>query len=128
MKLLLDTHAFVWAATGDPRLPEAAAGLIADPANSRTLSVASAWEMSIKARSGRWPDAAVMLDTIEEACADLDTSLLTIDLGAAIEAGRLEWSHRDPFDRMLVAQSMLGGYALLTVDRQFADSGARLAL
>lgn len=128
MRLLLDTHIFVWAATGDERLPRAAVALIIDPSNSRTLSVASTWEMSIKASSGRWPEAASMLDDIETAATDLDTALLPIDLASSIAAGRLDWSHRDPFDRMLAAQTRLGGYSLLTVDSAFAGADVDLAL
>ena len=119
MRLLLDTHIFVWAATGDDRLSADAAALLVDPGNSRTLSVASTWEMSIKGSSGRWREAASMLDDITTAAADLDTAILPIDLAATIAAGRLDWSHRDPFDRMLAAQARLGGYALLTVDAAF---------
>ncbi len=128
MRLLLDTHIFVWAATGDDRLSKHAAALLVDPGNSRTLSVASTWEMSIKANSGRWPEAASMLDDITTAATDLDTAILSIDVDATIAAGRLDWTHRDPFDRMLAAQTRLGGYALLTVDAAFAGVDVDLAL
>lgn len=128
MRLLLDTHIFVWAATGDDRLSKAAAALLVDPDNTRTLSVASTWEMAIKGSSGRWPEAASMLDDITTATTDLDTAILSIDVAATIAAGRLEWSHRDPFDRMLAAQARLGGYALLTADAAFAGVDVDLAL
>ncbi len=128
MRLLLDTHLFVWAATGDDRLSEHAAALLVDAGNSRTLSVASRWEMSTKGSSGRWPEAASMLDDITAAANDLDTPILPIDVAATIAAGRLDWSHRDPFDRMLAAQTRLGGYALLTVDAAFAGADVDLAL
>ncbi len=128
MRLLLDTHIFVWAVTGDDRLSNDAAALLLDPGNSRTLSVASTWEMSIKASSGRWPEAAAMLDDIKDAAADLDTAILLIDLAATIAAGRLDWAHCDPFDRMLAAQARLGGYALLTVDAAFNGADIDLAL
>jgi len=128
MRLLLDTHIFVWAATGSPRLPERAAELLVDQRNSRTLSVASTWEMAIKATRSRWPEAAAMLDDIDTAATDLDTSILPIDLAATIAAGRLDWDHRDPFDRMIAAQASLGGYALVTIDGAFASAGIELAL
>ena len=128
MKLLLDTHIFVWAATGDQRLPADAATLIVDPANTRTLSAASVWEMSIKAASGRWAEVALMLHDLDEALHDLQTGQLPIDIPAAVAAGRLDWEHRDPFDRMLAAQATLGGFSLLTVDRAFDHSGIPLAL
>lgn len=128
MRLLLDTHIFVWAVTGDDRLSNDAAVLLVDPGNSRTLSVASTWEMSIKASSGRWPDAAAMLDDITAAAADLDTAILPVDLAATNAAGRLDWAHRDPFDRMLAAQTRLGSYALLTVHTAFTGADINLAL
>lgn len=128
MRLLLDTHIFVWAATGDRRLPAVAERLIVDPSNSRALSAASVWEMSIKAASGRWAQVAPMLDDLGEALHDLQIEQLPIDISAAAAAGRLDWDHRDPFDRMLAAQSQLGGYALLTVDRAFDRAGIALAL
>lgn len=128
MKLLLDTHIFVWAVIGDRRLPSAAADMIVDPSNSRTLSVASVWEMSIKAASGKWGDAAAMLDDLDDALHDLQTEQLPIDIPAAVAAGRLDWEHRDPFDRMLAAQTGLGGYSLITVDRAFEQAGIPLAL
>ena len=128
MKLLLDTHIFVWAVTGDGRLPPDATALIVDPANTRTLSAASVWEMSIKAASGRWAQAVPMLDDLDEALDDLQTAQLPIDIPAAVAAGRLDWEHRDPFDRMLAAQAALGGFSLLTVDRAFDHAGIALAL
>ena len=128
MRLLLDTHIFVWAVTGDGRLSKDAAALLVDPGNTRTLSVASTWEMSIKASSGRWPEAASMLDDITTAATDLDTTILSIDVASTIAAGRLEWSQRDPIDRMLAAQTRLGGYALLTIDPAFAGVDVDLAL
>jgi PIN domain nuclease of toxin-antitoxin system len=128
VKLLLDTHIFVWAATGDRRLPEAAVAMIVDPANTRTLSAASVWEMSIKAASGRWGDADAMLDDLDEVLRDLQAGSLLIDARAVVAAGRLEWEHGDPFDRMLAAQTELGGYSLLTVDRVFEHAGITLAL
>jgi PIN domain nuclease of toxin-antitoxin system len=128
VKLLLDTHIFVWAVTGDRRLPPDAAALIVDPANTRTLSAASVWEMSIKAASGKWTEVAPMLDDLDEALGDLQTEQLPIDVPAAVAAGRLDWEHRDPFDRMLAAQTALGCFSLLTVDRAFDHAGVALAL
>jgi PIN domain nuclease of toxin-antitoxin system len=128
VKLLLDTHIFVWTATGDRRLPSEAAAMILDASNTRTLSAASAWEMSIKAASGRWDGAEAMLDDLDTALRDLQAEQLPIDIPAAVLAGRLEWDHRDPFDRMLAAQTKLGGCSLVTVDRAFDRAGIALAL
>lgn len=102
--------------------------MIVDPSNTRTLSAASVWEMSIKAASGRRGDADAMLDDLDNALRDLQTEPLPIDTAAAVAAGRLDWEHRDPFDRMLAAQTFIGGYSLLTVDRAFEHAGITLAL
>ena len=128
MRLLLDTHIFVWALTDDERLPTDARHLILDPTNTRAISVASVWEISIKTNSGRWPEAAPLLGDLDQAVEDLAASLLPIDHIAAIEAGRLDWSHRDPFDRMIAAQACIGNYDLVTIDREFSHAGVKLAL
>lgn len=128
MKLLLDTHIFVWAALDHPRLPAAAAEMILDPDNEVAISVASTWEMSSKAASGRWPEAVSLLSGIEEAADDLGASVIRIDLPESILAGQLLWAHRDPFDRMLAAQTSVGGRHLVTVDPAFADAEIALAL
>ena len=126
MKLLLDTHAFYWAVTADARLPDSWRSVLIDRSNVLLVSAASAWEMSIKASSGKWGAVGAMLDDIDEAARDLGAELLPITVQHAIEAGRLDWDHRDRFDRMLAAQANVEGAALLTVDRAFQSSGARI--
>ncbi|TFH20658.1 MAG: type II toxin-antitoxin system VapC family toxin [Acidimicrobiales bacterium] len=126
MKLLLDTHVFVWASTDDPQLGGMARELITDPANPLLVSAASAWEMSIKAASGKWPAADTMIDGIHDAIHALGASTLPIEIEHAVRAGRLDWAHRDPFDRMLAAQAICEGATLVTADRAFEASGARL--
>lgn len=69
-----------------------------------------------------------MLDDLDEALNDLQTGQLPIDIPAAVAAGRLEWEHRDPFDRMLAAQASIGGFSLLTLDRAFDRARVALAL
>ena len=69
-----------------------------------------------------------MLDDLDEALDDLQTGQLPIDTPAAVAAGRLDWEHRDPFDRMLAAQAAIGGFSLLTVDRAIDRAGVALAL
>ena len=126
MKLLLDTHAFYWAVTADDRLPDSWRSALIDRSNVLLVSAASAWEMSIKAASGKWGAVHAMLDDIEEAAGDLGADLLPITVQHAIEAGRLDWEHRDPFDRMLAAQVNVEGAALLTVDTAFQSSGVTI--
>jgi PIN domain nuclease of toxin-antitoxin system len=126
VRLLLDTHIFVWAVTDDPRLPDQWRNPLMRSSNELVVSAASVWEMSIKAASGRWPEATSMLDGLDEAFDSLDAELLAITAPHAIAAGRLEWLHRDPFDRMLAAQTNVDELVLVTIDRAFDDSGARL--
>jgi PIN domain nuclease of toxin-antitoxin system len=110
--LLVDTQALLWWLADDPRLPAGARELIAEPGNLPVFSAASAWEISIKAALGKlevaddWPDAA-RADGFGE---------LSIHVEHARLAGRLEWDHRDPFDRMLVAQALIDGVTLITGD------------
>lgn len=126
MKLLLDTHVFVWASTNDPQLGSETRSLIADTANGLLVSTASVWEMSIKAATGKWPGADGMLDSLDKAFEALDVEVLAIEVDHAVRAGRLDWTHRDPFDRMLAAQALCEGASLVTADRAFDESGAPL--
>jgi PIN domain nuclease of toxin-antitoxin system len=112
MRLLLDTHVFLWWLANDPVAPEAAEA-IADPANDVWVSAATIWEMAIKRAAGRLEFDA---DPIEEAEAT-GFSLLDIEARHAARAGGLPPHHRDPFDRMLVAQAQIEQMALVTRDR-----------
>ncbi len=118
MKLLLDTHIFLWWITDDPQLSVNARELIGDGHNALYWSAASSWEVSIKYALGRMPlpeapeqflPAEIEKNRIE--------SLPIIDVHA-FEAGQLPQHHRDPFDRMLIAQALVESFALLSNDRQ----------
>lgn len=121
--LLLDTHAYVWAITDPDQLSAAARSAIADPANQLLVSAASLWEMAIKHRSGKWPEAEILLAQHEGLAARLGADDLLIDPVAAIRAGSLQWDHADPFDRMLAAQSLLTQATLVTCDPAFITLG-----
>ena len=119
MKFLLDTHTFLWWITDDPQLSAKARELIGDGHNSLYWSAASSWEVSIKYALGRMPlpeapeqflPAEIEKNRIE--------SLPIIDTHA-FQAGQLPPHHRDPFDRMLVAQAQVESLTLLSNDRQF---------
>lgn len=117
--LLLDTHAFVWAVTTPDRLSDAARTASDDPGSGLRLSAASVWEMAIKVRSGRWPDAEPIVAGVEAIARRLGAELLDIDAADARRAGLLDWGHRDPFDRMLAAQGTNHQLPLVTRDAQF---------
>ncbi len=112
MSHLLDTHAFLWAQAGDPRLGPKTEALMLDPSAPLHFSVASAWEMAIKASLGRLEVPDGLAAVVEEAGLDL----LGIDLRHTAEVQRLPVHHRDPFDRMLVAQARVEELTLVSAD------------
>jgi PIN domain nuclease of toxin-antitoxin system len=119
--LLLDTHAYVWAVTAPERLSTSARTAISDPTTTILVSAASSWEMAIKHRAGRWPEAEVLLAQHEALRARLGAEDRPITAADAIRAGGLSWDHRDPFDRMLAAQAMISQATLVTRDDAFDD-------
>jgi PIN domain nuclease of toxin-antitoxin system len=118
--LLLDTHAYVWALTDPDRLSGRARSAIEAPSNVVLVSAATAWEMAIKYRAGKWPEAEILLAQHDDLTSRLGALSLDISTADAIRAGSLDWDHADPFDRMLAAQSLLHQAALLTRDAAFA--------
>lgn len=123
MRLLLDTHALVWAATAPDQLGPRARELIEDPASTLLVSSASAWELSAKVRLGRFTRAEPLVAQYREIVAGLGAEHLCITHAHALRAGALAWSHRDPFDRMLAAQALLEYTPLITRDEVFATLG-----
>jgi PIN domain nuclease of toxin-antitoxin system len=120
VKLLLDTHAFLWWASGDPRLSSRAAGLISDAENDVFFSAASAWEIVIKSGLGRvrLPDAPKRY--LPDRMARHGFAVLPVQMRHAIRVHDLPPLHRDPFDRMLVAQALAEDMALLSGDPHVA--------
>jgi PIN domain nuclease of toxin-antitoxin system len=119
MRLLLDTPAHLWWLTDDPRLAEAARQAIADRDNEIHVSAASAWEIATKQRIGKLdgvPDAATRYGELVEADGFRH---LPISHLHALRAGSWPIAHRDPFDRMLAAQSALERLPLVTPDPAF---------
>jgi PIN domain nuclease of toxin-antitoxin system len=123
LKLLLDTHAFLWWVTDDKALSGAARTAIADESNIIFVSAATAWEIATKLRLGKLDQAAGACDRFTELIAADGFSLMPIEACHALKAGSYRVSHRDPFDRMLAAQSSLEGIKLLTRDPAFKQFG-----
>lgn len=115
MRLLLDTHVALWALSDDPRLSQRARALIADPANDVLVSAVSLWEIAIKHALGRG-DMPISGDQALDWFRQAGYALLPIapDHAAAVE--HLPDHHRDPFDRLLVAQAIAEPLRLLTRD------------
>jgi PIN domain nuclease of toxin-antitoxin system len=114
MNLLLDTHAFLWWDSSDSRLPKAFRSAIASPGNQVFVSAATAWEIAIKRASGKLAYEGPVVKAIE-AHGFLS---LAVSVEHAEWAGSLPQLHRDPFDRLLVAQAQLEGLILVSVDEQ----------
>lgn len=124
MKLLLDSHAYLWWLADDPRLSPAARAAVADPANLVLVSAATIWEIEIKRSLGRL-DAGDQ-DLVAEIQANRFDEL-PVAARHAEAAARLPRHHEDPFDRMLVAQSQVEGLVCVTRDSAFEAYGvARL--
>ena len=116
MKLLLDTHTLLWWWKDDPRLSKRAAKAIADEANVVLVSAASAWEIATKHRIGKLPGAESAIRDFNELIVVDGFGHLAVSYQHAIKAGGFDIVHRDPFDRMLAAQSIIEGAALVTDD------------
>lgn len=116
MKLLLDSHSLIWAADDPGKLSTRVHGLITDPAHDRLLSAATLWEMSIKFGLGKLPLSLPYRDWMDRAIADLGLVVLPITLDHTERQAGLPWHHRDPFDRLLVAQALVEGVPLLSAD------------
>ncbi len=118
MRLLLDTHAFLWFITNDPQLSATAHGLISDPQNDVLISPASYWEVAIKVSIGKYPLAVPFEVFIAEGIDGNDFEILPLEVRHAAALATLPFpkNHRDPFDRLIVAQAMAEGIALVSVD------------
>jgi len=126
MRALLDTHALLWWWSNDDRLAGVASQVIADEANEIFVSAASVWEIATKHRIGKLPEAGRVLPGIGGHIARSRFSEFPISLAHAELAGNMQGDHRDPFDRMLIAQARLEALSLISNDRLFAAFGVRL--
>lgn len=116
MRLLLDTHILLWSLSDDRQLTRAGREVIVNPRNEVFISAASIWEVSIKAALGR---IEIELDDLESAIEEASFQPLPINFRHAATAGRLPGVHRDPFDRMLIAQATVEELRIVTHDRVF---------
>lgn len=122
MRLLLDTHAALWWLSDDPRLGAVSAALLDDASNDVLLSAAVVWEVAIKRSLGKLtaPDgfAAILIDA--------GVAALPVSIAHAEATAQLAWHHRDPFDRMLVAQATVEQAVLVSNDRALTPYGAAM--
>ena len=119
MRLLLDSHALIWLLVGDDRLPRTMRSLIARSPSETYVSAASAWEITTKHRLGKLPDVAELAASFEATIVAEGFHPLAITMEHAAYAGRLQGVHKDPFDRMLIAQAILERMALISNETAF---------
>jgi PIN domain nuclease of toxin-antitoxin system len=123
LRALLDTHALLWWLSDDAALSNRARKFIANTQNSPIVSAASAWEIGTKVRIGKLPSAVNLAANFEGYLEREGLELLSISPDHAIRAGLLAGLHKDPFDRMLIAQAQAEGIPVITNDRVFDDYG-----
>ena len=121
MKILLDTHTFLWWIEDDPQLSAAALATIEDSANQLFFSAASGWEIAIKSQIGKLRMPENLDQFITEQLYRNNFTVLPIHLSHALHVHALPLFHRDPFDRILVAQSAIEKMPLLTIDPQLSQ-------
>ncbi len=125
MRLLLDTHALIWFLAGDDRLPLSARARIHDPDAVVLVSAVSALEVTTKHRLGKLPEAEYLALDFENTVERFGFVGLPISLAHAQSAGRLSNPRKDPFDRLLIAQSLIEDVPIISNQRQFEAFGVR---
>ena len=116
MRILVDTNAALWAVLDSPRLSARAKQILADTETAGLISLASVWEIAIKYHSGRLPLPETPEQLLDRLVRDLELTLLPIEASHVFKAASLPLHHRDPFDRMLVAQAILEEVPILSAD------------
>ena len=125
MRLLLDTHAFIWWAIGSVRLPQRARDAIDDDSNVVFVSATSAWEITTKYRRGRLDEASEIAPNVAGVIDAQNFERLPITVDDAARAGTLPGPHNDPFDRMLIAQALSHNLTLVSNESLFDSYGVR---
>lgn len=121
MKLLLDTHTFIWWDSDPAKLSPHVLALCNDPANILLLSVVSVWEMQIKAQLGKLGFTRSLTDLVTQQQQTNQLDILDVTLSHVLALDGLPATHKDPFDRLLVAQANIEGAVLLSRDPIFAE-------
>jgi PIN domain nuclease of toxin-antitoxin system len=123
MRHLLDAHSLIWALDDPTRLGAAANAALQDPANDLSLSAGTIWELSIKVALRKLALSLPFRQWMNKAFADLQLNVLPITLDHADRQAMLPYHHRDPFDRLLAAQSLVDGMPLVSADAIFDQYG-----
>ena len=127
MRVLLDTHTLLWWLADDASLSATARQTIADPDNTIFVSAASAWEIATKFAKGKLPTAEAIIPNLAQIVAEEGFIHLPITIDHMIRSAFLPSDHRDPFDRILAAQSLIEDFLLLSTDEKMPQLGVKLA-
>ncbi|WP_102141413.1 type II toxin-antitoxin system VapC family toxin [Mycobacterium hubeiense] len=119
--ILLDTNALLWLVSAPGRVADVAQEILREPTTELFVSAASAWEIAIKTQLGRL-DGEPFLSAWSDVIGDMTATELPIDSGDTILAGRLSWDHRDPFDRVIVAQAARRNLTIATSDSRIQQA------
>jgi PIN domain nuclease of toxin-antitoxin system len=123
LRLLLDTHALLWTLAENPRLSAAAHAAIGNPANEIMISSISVFEIATKYRLGKLPEFAAIARDFPAMLADFEHTALPVSIDHAALAGLLDIPHKDPFDRLLVAQARIERVPIVSNEKLFDDFG-----
>jgi PIN domain nuclease of toxin-antitoxin system len=126
MNSLLDTHAWLWFVLGDPQLSHSARNHILDPSSIKFVSPASYWEISIKISLGKYTLDANYQEFMRKAIVGNGFRFLHISPRHTEQVSTLPFHHRDPFDRLLIAQALVEGMAIVSHDGHFGPYGVNL--
>lgn len=121
MRFLLDTHTLLWCFNDSRSLSPQARKIIEDGSNEILVSAASAWEIATKVRLGKLPTGEELVGQLDYYLTQLGCDALPISLDHAVRAGGLPGEHRDPFDRMLIAQAQMENLKIISNDRIFDE-------
>jgi PIN domain nuclease of toxin-antitoxin system len=123
LRLLLDTHALLWTLDENPRLSETARAAIGNPANELLISSVSMFEIATKHRLGKLPEFAAIARDFPAILADFEHSALPIGMAHGALAGALDIPHKDPFDRLLIAQARIEQVPIISNEKLFDAFG-----
>jgi len=123
MRVLVDTHAILWWLADDKRLSKTARRILGDPAHGRLVSFASMWEIAIKMSAGKLLVSGLSFPELPRLLRGFEFQFLPIRLCDLERLDSLPWHHRDPFDRLLIAQSLEEAVPLMTSDDWVQDYG-----
>ncbi len=123
MRLLLDTHALLWTLDANPKLSAAALEAVGNPSNELLISAVSGFEISTKYRIGKLAEFAAIARDFPAMLANFEHGILPISMDHASLAGSLDIPHKDPFDRLLIAQARIEGVPIVSNEKLFDAFG-----